>query len=138
MNDNVLLQMLAATHVVLDAVGSTAAEHGLTLGEAHVLALFDAGGRLPQRQLQIASGNRASTTSSLLDRLRDKGLVQRERSTDDRRAVVVVLTDRGQSVAASARAAFATETTRLAAHGLDVAQLQRATACILTAPTEAT
>ena len=126
-----LTQMLAATHVVLQALREKTDAYRLTLGEAHLLTLFPESGEMPMRDLQAASGNQASTLGSMVDRLEKRGLARRERSSQDRRAVTVVLEDVGRTVAVLFRNELRIEAERLAADGVDLAALETITTRIL-------
>jgi len=72
-------------------------EHGLTLSRFNLLrnlVLAErplACGEMGDRMLQVVPA-----ITSLVDHLEEQGLVQRERSTDDRRVVHVRITDKGK------------------------------------------
>ena len=126
-----LTQMLAVTHVVLQALREKTDAYRLTLGEAHLLTLFPDSGEMPLRELQAASGNQASTLGSMVDRLEKRGLARRERSSRDRRAVTVVLEDVGRTVSVLFRNELRIEAERLAEMGVDLAALETITRQIL-------
>lgn len=89
-------QAAVAAHASRDA-----AEHDLTLAEFGALeALFHKGpmqvGML-QRKILISSGG----ITFLVDRLIDRGLVERRPSAEDRRARVVALTPEGEQLMAT-------------------------------------
>src|SRR5215475_9966901 len=67
----------------------------LTAQQYNALRLLRAAapGTLPTLNLAARLVSRAPDITRLLDRLNDRGLVQRERSTEDRRAVHVGITD---------------------------------------------
>lgn len=115
-----LTQLLAATHVVLGSLGRVATEHSLTLGGAHLIVLLPDDGDVQMKTLQAASGNKASTMSSMIDRLEERNLVTRVRSRHDRRSVEVGLTPDGRRIAADIRSALSAEATRLAEAGVDL------------------
>lgn len=102
------------------------AEHGLTLGEYDVLVRL---ARAEDRRLAMSElARRAmlppSSLTRVADRLEDRGLVRRERSTVDSRVVHVELTAAGRT---TARAAARTHLRGIRAHfsgRLDTAQLR--------------
>ncbi len=57
------------------------------------------------RELATREGMSAPAVTAYLDRLEAAGLVQRSRSQDDRRRVIVAVTEKGLRVLRSARAA---------------------------------
>ncbi|QEC46177.1 MarR family transcriptional regulator [Baekduia soli] len=73
----------------------------LTLAQYDLLApLRHAGDALGLRELARAAGVSAPTATRMLDGLQVRGLVTRERCTDDRRAVRLELTDAGREAVA--------------------------------------
>ncbi|MET9274647.1 MarR family transcriptional regulator [Kribbella sp. NPDC003557] len=76
--------------------------YGVTGRDLAVLSAIVAGE--PLSQLEVAARLRVDRTSigDLLDGLEERGLVERRRSTEDRRRNVVVLTPQGESTFASA------------------------------------
>jgi DNA-binding MarR family transcriptional regulator len=93
------------------------AEHRLTRPSFQVLtALLDAeGNALTQRDLMASVRRTSGTVSVRLARLERAGLVTREPDAEDRRTVIVTLTDRGREWAEAARPAYAAAAARLAA-----------------------
>jgi len=88
--------VLARAHAAVEAhARAHAAEHGLTLPEFGVLEALHHKGRMllgeVQRKLLVSSGG----VTYLVDRLVDKGLVERCDNPEDRRAKFVSLTKKG-------------------------------------------
>jgi DNA-binding MarR family transcriptional regulator len=76
-----------------DAVGRR-----LGLGPADLRCLdWLTGGPMTAGQLGAAAGLRPAATTALIDRLEKRGLVERVRSEDDRRQVLVEMTDEGRA-----------------------------------------
>lgn len=77
-----------------------AGEHGLDGAEAHLIAYL--GRYAPARvgELVRVFGLKASTVTSMLDRLEQRGLVRRAANPDDRRSFLVSLSARGRRLAA--------------------------------------
>ncbi len=76
-------------------------EIGLTPGHMKALMTLEPGEALPMGACAQEMGCDASTATWLIDRLEERGLVQRRPSTTDRRVKGVVLTDAGSATKAS-------------------------------------
>ncbi len=70
----------------------------LSLLQLHVLATLQAHGPLPIGQLAEIAHMGAPSTSTLMDRLEEHGLVCRAREREDRRVVIARLTDQGRAL----------------------------------------
>jgi DNA-binding MarR family transcriptional regulator len=68
----------------------------LTLSQYYLLRPLEQDGSRPLSQLAAADGVTAATATRVIDGLERAGLVQRERSVTDRRAVFVSLTPEGR------------------------------------------
>ncbi|HKJ84960.1 MAG TPA: MarR family transcriptional regulator [Spirochaetia bacterium] len=75
-------------------------EFGLTVPQLNVLWAVGASGRVPIGQIAERINLSSATLTSIVDRLEQHELVLRERSTDDKRQVLIELTDSGRSVLA--------------------------------------
>jgi DNA-binding MarR family transcriptional regulator len=73
------------------------AQYSLLFGLAH-------GGERPARELAVAADLSAATVTQMLDSLAAAGLVERKRSTQDKRVVLTALTERGNALVAKRRA----------------------------------
>jgi DNA-binding MarR family transcriptional regulator len=74
-------------------------EHGLSQGEAHVLAQLAAKAPATIKDLHEGLAHNRSTLTSILDRLADRGFITREVGAADRRTFVITPTARGRQVA---------------------------------------
>jgi len=92
-----------ATHQVGLYVHRELAELGISQAEAHVLSHLSMRGSCSIAEVHHSFGHRRSTLTSILDRLEDRGLIDREIHPDDRRSVLLRLTRDGKPLAASAR-----------------------------------
>src|SRR5947208_3799226 len=87
-----------ATHRIglyLDELG----EPGLTQGEAHILALLAHSAPATVADLHRGLAHKRSTLTSILDRLTERGLIERATDENDRRTFVITLTRKGAKVA---------------------------------------
>lgn len=87
-----------AREAIVEVLQDDVARHGLTLAEFGILeALFHKGPLLLrelQRLILVSSGG----VTYLVDRLEDKGLVERRACPGDRRARYAALTDKGETL----------------------------------------
>jgi len=81
---------------------SLAKESGLTTSKLLVLQFLDEEGEATIGKISEAVSLTQATITILIDRLQEAGLVERERSTTDRRKVYVSLTDDGRSAVTQA------------------------------------
>src|SRR5947199_8972936 len=87
-----------ATHRIglyLDDLGV----HGLTQGEAHILALLAHSSPANIADLHRGLAHKRSTLTSILDRLVDRGLITRKVGESDRRTFVIMPTAKGRKLA---------------------------------------
>lgn len=78
-----------------------AAGSGLTPQEGHLLTYLRSYAPAPVGDLVRVFGVKASSMTSILDRLEEAGLIERALNPDDRRSLVVTLTRRGTTAATS-------------------------------------
>lgn len=88
------INVLVERFVYADATTGPSAE--LSRQELITLRLLGFRGRRTMRRLAEEAGVAAATMTGIVDRLVARGLVDRQRRSDDRRVVEVVLTDRGR------------------------------------------
>jgi len=117
-----VLALQRATHHTLHALSAMLSDLNLTAAEINALANLGEGGTLNIRQLSERTGTRASTLTSLLDRLENRGYLTRELDPADRRSFRLPLTAAGQAAAAQVLAAIA-DLERTALSRLDATQL---------------
>ena len=89
-----------ATHAIALALASDP-KLDVTQAEAHVLAHLHETGEARISELHARFGHRRSTLTSVLDRLEQRGLVQRRNDPDDRRSFIVAPTRAGRTTAAA-------------------------------------
>lgn len=96
--------LLARANAISLAAGNAAlAEHGLKARSYSVLVLAAGDARPSQRELAEFLRLDPSQVVSLVDELQSRRLVERRPDPSDRRANVVVATDAGRAVVATAR-----------------------------------
>jgi DNA-binding MarR family transcriptional regulator len=81
------------------------AKHGLTPNDARALASLSSSGK-PMRALAKEWGTDPSTVTWVIDRLESLGLAQRTSSSSDRRAKLIVLSEKGKKLKAAVDRAF--------------------------------
>jgi DNA-binding MarR family transcriptional regulator len=92
---DVMDSLVQASFTVIALLSQVAAEHDLSLTQLRVLAILR--DREPKMaQLATFLGLERSSVSGLVDRAVKRGLVRRDVSSDDARAVRVSLTSEGQ------------------------------------------
>jgi DNA-binding MarR family transcriptional regulator len=75
-------------------------EHGLSQGEAHILAHLATSAPVTIAELHAGLAHKRSTLTSILDRLAGRGLITREAGVEDRRTFVINTTAKGRRIAA--------------------------------------
>jgi DNA-binding MarR family transcriptional regulator len=98
----VRLQLIPHIHRATHRIGLYLAdlrEHGLSQGEAHVLAQLAAKAPATIKELHQGLAHKRSTLTSILDRLVDRGFITRDAGVSDRRTFVITPTARGRQIA---------------------------------------
>ena len=84
-------------HMARERMDARMSRFGMTPAQTHVLLhLHQSGGQLPQRELLDSLKVKPSTVNGILDRMEEKGLVERTVSGADARQRLVALTPAGQ------------------------------------------
>jgi len=118
-----------ANAISLSRANGALADHGLKVRSYSVLALAANDARPSQRELSEFLRLDPSQIVSLVDELESGGLVQREADPSDRRANVVVITDKGRAAFVEARATIS-GAEHAAFAGLTTADRERLTAML--------
>jgi len=74
------------------------ADYGLTPAQFDILTVLSEEGTIPLNRLSERLCCACSNVTGLVDRLERDGMVKRERSVEDRRVVLLGLTDKGQEM----------------------------------------
>lgn len=102
-DERLCVALYQAAHAMESAHRPLLRAHGLTYPQFTVLAVLDQEGAASVTAVGRRLGLTSSTLSPLLQRLEQQGRVERARSTQDERSVVVSLTAEGRRVAAAVR-----------------------------------
>ena len=92
--------MKQVVDLVSRAIDARMAEHSLTDAQWRPLMLLLSNAQVTPTQMARKVGCDTGATTRMLDRLEDKGLLRRVRSTDDRRVQFLELTPEGHKAAA--------------------------------------
>jgi DNA-binding MarR family transcriptional regulator len=102
---------------------------GLSMSHLHALTLLERHGEMPMSGMAEVLDASLSNTTGLVDRMEERGLVERHRVPDDRRVVMVRITDHGHE--ALTEASFLKEDlVRSILESLDRPQLERLSAVL--------
>ena len=104
---------------------------GITLEQYHTLKILVTNNGLTQCQLCRQANKTAANMTRLLDRLENKALLTRQTDQHDRRATLVLLTDKGRSLVGEARQVLESFAVRMN-QGLSIADEQVARATLQT------
>lgn len=96
--DAIIADIQAAMCRIRAAGSRRLLEQGVSLAHMHVLWLLEDQGPLPMSRIAEALDISLSNATGLVDRMEERGLVERARVPQDRRVVIVRPTDRGRSV----------------------------------------
>lgn len=101
-SDPVLKAIRRIIHAVDSRSKKVARATGLTIPQIVVLRAVRELGEVPTNRLSAHADLTAATVITILDKLDEKGLIARRRSTEDRRIVYTRLTPRGAEVVSAA------------------------------------
>lgn len=71
---------------------------GVSMTQHHVLMMLDRHGEMPMSRLADMLDVSVSNATGIVDRLEGRGVIERVRAADDRRVVLVRITDRGRDL----------------------------------------
>jgi DNA-binding MarR family transcriptional regulator len=98
MGDSVLYLTSLARARCLCALDASMAELGLTTAQFGILKVVQDGSEDTAAELCRRYNMDPGAMARMLDKLDEKGLIQRERSSEDRRVVRIALTDSGRAL----------------------------------------
>jgi DNA-binding MarR family transcriptional regulator len=98
-----IIARFRAAYAELRCIGSERmSRQGLSMGHLHALSVLERHGEMPMSGLADMLDVSLSNTTGLVDRMEERALVERHRVPDDRRVVMVRITDRGREALAEA------------------------------------
>jgi DNA-binding MarR family transcriptional regulator len=121
---SIIAQFRAALRELRCAGGDRMRRAGLSFTHFHILSLLDRHGEMPMSRLADMLDVSLSNTSGVIDRLEERGLVERIRVPDDRRIVLVRPSDIGRRALGEAEV-LKDEMVQQVLDRLDAAQLDR-------------
>jgi DNA-binding MarR family transcriptional regulator len=98
--------------------------HGVSMSHLYVMSMLERHGEMPMSRVAELIDVSLSNATGLIDRMEERGLVERFRVPDDRRVVLVRVTDHGRSVLAELEVLREDLLGRVLAR-LDATQLER-------------
>jgi DNA-binding MarR family transcriptional regulator len=107
----VTLSLIPDIHRATHAIALALSSHpklDVTQAEGHILAHLHESTEARISELHARFGHRRSTLTSVLDRLEQRGLIERTGDRNDRRAFVITLTRSGRTSAAAVHRILAT------------------------------
>ena len=112
-------------HLARERMDARLTEYDVTPAQVHVLHyLYHRGNRAPQGEVTAHLRVKPSTANGILDRMEEKGLVERSISDADARRRLITLTDKGSALQEACRQVFF-ETEALMTRGLTDAERQQ-------------
>lgn len=94
-----IIASLRETMVALKCIGSERMiKLGVSMTQVHVLSMLQRHGDVPMSRLADLIDVSLSNATGLIDRMEERGYVERVRVPDDRRVVIVRMTDEGRRV----------------------------------------
>lgn len=93
----IMSQFRAALRELRCMSGDRSRRTELSFTHSHILSMLDRHGEMPMSRLAEMLDVSLSNASGVIDRLEDRGLVERVRVADDRRVVLVRATDLGRT-----------------------------------------
>jgi DNA-binding MarR family transcriptional regulator len=74
--------------------------HGVSMAHLHLMSMLDRHGQLPMSRVAELLDVSDSNATGLIDRMEERGFVERVRHPDDRRVVLVRVSERGRQILA--------------------------------------
>jgi DNA-binding MarR family transcriptional regulator len=103
--------------------------HGVSMSHLHVMTMLERHGDLPMSRIAELLDVSDSNATGLIDRMEERGFVERVRHPDDRRVVLVRVSDHGRQILTDVEG-LRDELLRRVLARLDDAQLRRLAAAV--------
>lgn len=97
-SDRIIAEFLAGLRELRCIGSERLLEHGISLGHFHVMSVLDRHGDLTMSRLADVIGVGLSNATGIVDRMEERGVVERHRDPEDRRVVLVRITDEGRRI----------------------------------------
>ena len=127
--DGIIARFRAAFTELRCVSSERMSRQGLSMGHLHAMSLLEGHGEMPMSGLADSLDVSLSNTTGLVDRMEERGLVERHRVPDDRRVVMVRITDKGRETLAEADV-LKEELLRSILGALDAPRLERVSAAL--------
>ena len=127
--DGIIARFRAAFTELRCVSSERMSRQGLSMGHLHAMSLLERHGEMPMSGLADSLDVSLSNTTGLVDRMEERGLVERHRVPDDRRIVMVRMTDKGRETLAEADV-LKEELLRSILGALDAPRLERVSAAL--------
>jgi DNA-binding MarR family transcriptional regulator len=122
--DDIVAQFGAALGELRCVGSERLVRHGVSMGHLHLMSMLDRHGELPMSRVAELLGVSDSNATGLIDRMEEHGFVERVRHPEDRRVVLVRISDRGRQILGDVEVLRDDLVVRILAR-LDTAQLER-------------
>jgi DNA-binding MarR family transcriptional regulator len=94
----IIAQMRAGLRELRCVASERLVRLGISMSHLHLMSMLERQGQMPMSRVAELLGFSLSNATGLIDRMEERGLVERIRVPDDRRLVLVRVTDRGREV----------------------------------------
>jgi MarR family transcriptional regulator, organic hydroperoxide resistance regulator len=96
--DGIVVQFRASLGELRCVGSERLVRHGVSMGHLHLMSMLDRHGELPMSRVAELLGVSDSNATGLVDRMEEHGFVERVRHPEDRRVVLVRVSDRGRQI----------------------------------------
>lgn len=94
--DDIIAQLRAAFGELRCIGSQRMLQRGVSPGHLHLVSMLERHGGMPMSRIADVLDVSLSATTGIVDRMEERGLVERARLADDRRVVFVQVTDQGR------------------------------------------
>jgi DNA-binding MarR family transcriptional regulator len=96
--DAVVTQLQASLGELRCVASERLVRHGISMSHLHVMSMLDRHGELPMSRIAELLDVSDSNATGLIDRMEERGLAERVRHPEDRRVVLVRVSDQGRQI----------------------------------------
>ena len=129
MADTIVSQFRASLGELRCVASERLVRHGVSMSHLHVMTMLERHGDLPMSRVAELLDVSDSNATGLIDRMEERGFVERVRHPDDRRVVLVRVSDHGRQILTDVEG-LRDELLRRVLARLDDAQLKRLAAAV--------